>query len=680
MQLSSSLRSLLAGGLLLPALAACAPAPAPIQPTAAPAQPTAPVQPTAPSAAATAPPAATAAAKPAVSPVAAPSPTPSLVKRTSQAAAYYTDERGRPQGSLHPFSVSIQPGPREQEFRLGFFETNVGQLGSMWRAAAWMATSVGAFETGKDINALRVSWETTGRIDGPSAGGLMTSAFISGVLGHEMNKDVAFTGTINPDGSIGPVGGILYKLEAAAKEGKKTFLIPIGQRTFRDEETGQTVDLISKGQLSNIKVQEVATLDEAYEVLTGKTLPRTQAPSRAPDLSTDAYDRMRPKVLEWKAEYGDAAGRFASTSASARSLFEYEISDLESLARKGDADLNQGAVASAYGAYQEAVVGMNAVALGARTVEVLLGTGDFAQAEAVIVQSAGAGRVEPLLERLKVLNPSVPEDGLLAVAAWSELVSTIALDSAVRREVQAARNASDSTTRLQNLVSAGIMQSSQRYTAKAAEDILTFNFGKSRTTNWKVDADLLNSWAGIFTRAAEANLTYFDSIVVDQAAQSAGMRTEEAKLVFEARSLPYVVATFGASPGAQDYLERNVGKGPGRSYAQLGFAIASYLASSQLVAEYYSLGAELDEDGNLVGFARDRALSSMLDAASDRSRERIAAADKAGGDPSLSTVYFQAARAARDSGSPDKKMSALDNYWRSSVYARLLALMMQGAR
>lgn len=675
MHFSKLARSTVAVGLLLSGLVACAPAAPPAaQPTVAAAPATVAATPAQPTPAPTTPPA------PTVPPTPAPSPTPSLVKRSAQAAAYFTDERGRPQGSLSPFSVSLQGGPREQEFRLGFFETNVGQLGSMWRAAAWMATSVGAFETGKDINTMRVSWETTGRVDGPSAGGLMTAAFIAGILGHEVNKDVAFTGTINPDGSIGPVGGILYKMEAVIKDGKKTFLIPIGQRTSIDEDTGQSVDVISKGQLSNLKVQEVATLDEAYEILTGKTLPRTQAPSRVPDLSTSAYDRMRPKVLDWKAEYGDALGRFRSTSQSARRLFTDEVVSLEALAQKGDSDLNQGSIASAYGAYQEATVGMNALALGARTVEVLQNTNDFAQAEAVIVQSAGTGRVQPLLERLKVLSPSTPEDGLLAVSAWSELVGAIAMDNAVQRGLQQAKASTDSSDRLGYLVDAAVMQSSQRYTAKAAEDVLSFNFGSSRTSSWKVDPDLLNSWAGIFTRAAEANLTYFDAIVVDQAAQEAGVRMDVAKSYFEAQSLPYVVATFGASPGAQDYLEKNIGKGPGRSYAQLGFAVASYMSSSQLVAQYYSLGAKLDDSGAIVGFQRERALTSMLDAASERARERIAAAEKVGVDPSLPIILFQAGRASRDAGSADKKLAALDNYWKSSVYARLLTLMTQGAR
>src|SRR6267143_1102586 len=300
-------RRSLAPALTAALLASACGAPAPAAPTAIPAlAPTA--APAAPAAAPTQAPAV--AAAPAPPPTPAPSPTPATVKRTMKAAAFFTDDKGRPQGSLHPFTVTIQPGVREQEFRMGFFETDVGQLGPTWRAAAWMATSVGAFETGKDINSLRISWETNGFIDGPSAGGLMTASFVSGVLAHDMKSDIAFTGTINPDGSIGPVGGIQYKLEAVAKDGKKTFLIPIGQRYEVDDDTGQTIDVINKGQLAGLKVQEVATLDEAYEILTSKTLPRAAIPSRAPDLSPDAYDRMRPKVLDWKADYTDAMGRF----------------------------------------------------------------------------------------------------------------------------------------------------------------------------------------------------------------------------------------------------------------------------------------------------------------------------------------------------------------------------------
>ncbi len=641
--------------LFLALVVACSAPSPPTSPTAAPAAPTATLAPTLP-------------------PTPAATPTPSALKRTAKAAAYGRDDRGRLQGSVHPFSVTVQPGPREQEFRLGFFETDVGQLGPMWRAAAWMATSVGAFETGKDINTLRVSWETTGRIDGPSAGGLMTSSFVSALLDHELKPDVAFTGTINPDGSIGPVGGIQHKLEAVAKDGKKTFLIPIGQRYEIDEETGQTVDVINKGQQVGLKVQEVATLDEAYETLTGKSLPRVQAPSRPPDLSSEAYDRMRPKVLDWAAEYTEAMGRFKTVDPRVQRLLADNAREIEAAYLRSQKALSEGSVATAYGHVQEATVGANALAIGARAIEVLLQTGDFNAASNVVIQSGGASRTQSMVERLKAYQPSSPDDAILAISAWSDALTAAALDSAVNREVELAKQAQADDQQFTHLFLAAAMQSTEKYLAKAAEDTLSFNFGRSRTSGQKVDSTALESWTGVFKRAAEANLSYFDSLVLDDVARQAGVRTDILKDGFAANNFPYLVATFGASPSAMSYLEKNVGKGPALAYAQLGFAVASYLSSSELVAQYYSLGAEVDPSGVVKGFRRERALTAMLDAAADRARERIAALEKAGGDPSVPIILFQSARAAREGTSSDK-LSALRDYWTASTYARLLMLL-----
>jgi hypothetical protein len=79
-------------------------------------------------------------------------------------------------------------------------------------------------------------------------------------------------------------------------------------------------------------------------------------------------------------------------------------------------------------------------------------------------------------------------------------------------------------------------------------------------------------------------------------------------------------------------------------------------------------------DGNLTGFCRERALGSMMDAASDCARERIAALDKSGADISLPVIVLQSARAARGGG-PKDKMDALRDYWTASTYARLMLLI-----
>ena len=66
-------------------------------------------------------------------------------------------------------------------------------------------------------------------VEGGSAGAAMTVIVYSALSGREIDSSVMITGTINPDGTVGKVGGILQKLDAANKAGMKTFLIPEGQ-------------------------------------------------------------------------------------------------------------------------------------------------------------------------------------------------------------------------------------------------------------------------------------------------------------------------------------------------------------------------------------------------------------------------------------------------------------------
>lgn len=66
-------------------------------------------------------------------------------------------------------------------------------------------------------------------VDGGSAGGAMTVLLISDISGKPINSKVLMTGTIESDGSIGKIGGVSEKADAAGKYGAKTFLVPVGQ-------------------------------------------------------------------------------------------------------------------------------------------------------------------------------------------------------------------------------------------------------------------------------------------------------------------------------------------------------------------------------------------------------------------------------------------------------------------
>ncbi len=127
-------------------------------------------------------------------------------------------------------------------------------------------------------------------IGGPSAGGALTVATIAAIKNWTLKPDVVMTGMINPDESIGPVGGIPSKLEAAAAKNATLFLIPQGQGTVTvrktvtttkgafiiSQEKDETVDLFELGKKLNVEVKEVGTIQDAVLAFTGNEITRPQ--------------------------------------------------------------------------------------------------------------------------------------------------------------------------------------------------------------------------------------------------------------------------------------------------------------------------------------------------------------------------------------------------------------------
>lgn len=97
-----------------------------------------------------------------------------------------------------------------------------------------------------------------GNIGGPSAGLSFTLQIIDDLSTSDITggKTIAVTGTINPDGSVGDVGGVAQKAVAVRKAGAVAFLVPKGEGKTAQQHAG-----------SHVKVIEVTTLDDALNAL-----------------------------------------------------------------------------------------------------------------------------------------------------------------------------------------------------------------------------------------------------------------------------------------------------------------------------------------------------------------------------------------------------------------------------
>lgn len=134
------------------------------------------------------------------------------------------------QGTVMNITVAIRDGTG-----LVLVNTEI-PTGVDFQTSAKTAVKVAQQYTGANLASKDIIFSITAKnteelqaVDGPSAGMAMTVLLVKEILDEPINDKVLLTGTIQPDGSLGPVGGVAEKAEAAGKYGAKTFVVPAGQ-------------------------------------------------------------------------------------------------------------------------------------------------------------------------------------------------------------------------------------------------------------------------------------------------------------------------------------------------------------------------------------------------------------------------------------------------------------------
>ena len=115
-------------------------------------------------------------------------------------------------------------------------------------------------------------------IGGPSAGSALTIATIAALEGKKLKEGVMITGSINHDGSIGPVSAILEKAKASKEAGATLFLVPLLQSRDVIYESSEHCEMFGNTEIcttetrprriiveeeADIKVIEVETVQDA---------------------------------------------------------------------------------------------------------------------------------------------------------------------------------------------------------------------------------------------------------------------------------------------------------------------------------------------------------------------------------------------------------------------------------
>ena len=158
-----------------------------------------------------------------------------------------------------------QPDPVELFRFNGRVRMGAGNLESIDQAFAYAVERTPSVRHSGTVSVLAHAYRPAAS-DGPSAGAAFAVGFIAMFKGERLQRGVAITGTFEPGGRVGPVGSIPDKMRAAAREGYRTILVPRGQIY------GPNWNLNQLALELNVAVKEVETVDQAYELMTGRSL------------------------------------------------------------------------------------------------------------------------------------------------------------------------------------------------------------------------------------------------------------------------------------------------------------------------------------------------------------------------------------------------------------------------
>ena len=176
-------------------------------------------------------------------------------------------------------------------------------------------------------------------VGGPSAGSAFTMAAMSILSGKPLNKNVAMTGTANPDGSVGIVGDVSQKSEAAANQHIKTFLYP-------------STDSISSSALSYDEAHgeipvAVSSEYEAFQYFTGYNV----TPTVNYNIQTNLYlSLMKQTYLQFNSYQNGLYSSLPSVNSS--------NSSIQLLISEADSDMAAQNTEAANGSYYVAASSM----------------------------------------------------------------------------------------------------------------------------------------------------------------------------------------------------------------------------------------------------------------------------------------------------------------------------------
>jgi len=572
---------------------------------------------------------------------------------------------GRTSAAVGAVTVGVRPSV-DRQLHVVFHETSVGGTAAQWQAAGWNAIAVATLVTGAPLAGREFDFGVTGRIDGVSAGALMTVAVIALIRGDAVDNGITMTGAIDPDGSIEPVSGVADKVSAAAAVHDTRMLIPTGERNATDD-SGHSDDVVATGRARGVEVSGVSSIYDAYEVFTGKTLPQLPASTNT-RLDTRAYARIHDGVDAWLAKFAASTHDFLGLAPEVQQDFGSYAATAARDAEAAKTLSSEGSEAGAFRAAVSASALMNAIAQTGRLLPVLLTQGPQLFVARVKGDLSTDARIRRLVGSLAADEPRSVTEADALVSAYRDALDASALESFAAEQFGGA--GSSGSPSVNDVAEGAVYSFVAGSLVDAASDALAAGRGDAGgaigSTASASDAALL------FRGAAEANLDAFQSLVLVPRSTPAKESLAAAERAFAGTDLDYALAQQGAK--LVSALPPYFGSGAATGYAELAGSIALYGRTAELLTRYDGLGHFDPKTQLLAGIGNATAFDAVIGLAESELAAGIGSLRSKGVNPASVAADNELANADRDGDASDR-FDALGEYWDGYLTSRALSYL-----
>jgi uncharacterized protein len=598
-------------------------------------------------------------------------------------------------GGMTPVKLVTAPNP-DKSVQVGIVEEFAGGTGEQWRAGVWVAAIIAAQVLGKDLTDLTFSAASGGYIDGASASGLMAGGFLAALTGTPIDPTVTMTGIINPDGTIGPVGGIPEKFAGSIAKGKRRLGYPIGMRMAKSEATGEDVDLVELAKSHGAEAVEIADVHEAYKLLTHKTLPDT-VPVAEADMALDAGTSaaLEVKYKDWQKQLAaqwapivqlESAGKLPAVVATLRDV-------AKDYADKAEALHKQGQIGAAYSRMLDAwtfATTTNAVVdiLG----KVRAGNIDAALSSLHTLDQLGT-TANQVFEKIGALKPNTLGGHLLMMSAFkaalngwvfhglaSQAVAQAAVALTSLQGTAPAQLASPDTAESIASAIAPALLYLGRASAETALAVQQLDFEKEDSVMYMCSLPNVHRMSTSFQSAGAAGLNYFDQLLIEPLAKQYEISADAARQRFALVEPDYLVAFTTAKLADDAGLPQELKTAWGEHSLAWGLlslagSQLAYFDASALIAKSYSLGVHTDDNSKVDKIEYEQAFTNMLASAERNARANARAARiAAGAIPIQAKLAYQLAIVER-AGDLTDKIDALTEFWAASAFSQTAVML-----